>query len=45
MDKKFMEFIEQLREFKDGKKPFTLELDDPSDNCFIYNPFAPNEDP
>lgn len=30
---------------KDGEKPFTLILDDPADNCFIYNPYAPNDDP
>jgi zinc finger protein len=30
---------------KDGHKPFTLVLDDPSDNCFIYNPYAPEDDP
>jgi len=34
-----------MGELKDGKKPFTLVLDDPADNCFIYNPSAPAEDP
>ena len=37
--------ITKLRELKDGKKPFTLVLDDAADNCFVYNPHAPNEDP
>jgi len=40
-----MEFIGKLRELKEGKKPFTIILDDGADNCFIYNPFAPNLDP
>jgi hypothetical protein len=34
---------------KDAQKgiglPFTLELNDPLDNCFILNPHYPNEDP
>jgi zinc finger protein len=25
--------------------PFTIELDDPLSNCFIYNPLAPEDDP
>ena len=45
-DKKFMAFIGQLEEYKDGKKyPWTLVLDDPADNCFVYNPKAPEDDP
>jgi len=44
-DKKFMDFIGKLKEFKEGTKPFTMVLDDPADNCFIYNPIAPAEDP
>jgi C4-type Zn-finger protein len=36
-----MEFIAKLQILKDGKKPFTLILDDPADNCFVYNPYAP----
>jgi len=44
-DRKFLDFLDRLGEFKDGKKPFTLILDDAADNCFIYNPDAPNEDP
>jgi len=45
MDHKFIDFLNTLREFKDGKKPFTLILDDPNDNCFVYNPKAPAADP
>ena len=44
-DAKFTEFIAKLRELTEVKEPFTLILDDPADNCFIYNPFAPNDDP
>lgn len=44
-DDKFLQFIERIRAFKEGKQPFTLELDDAADNCFIYNPFAPADDP
>ena len=45
-DKKFMAFIGELEILKDGKKfPWTLVLDDPSNNCFVYNPFAPEMDP
>ena len=44
-DKKFIEFIDKLKVLKDGNKPFTLILDDPADNCFIYNPKAPEADP
>ena len=28
-----------------GEEPFTFVLDDPLANCFIYNPYAPNDDP
>jgi len=42
---KFLTFIKTLDELKEGTKPFTLILDDPISNCFIYNPNAPEEDP
>ena len=45
MGKKWKAFIEKLKEYKEGNIPFTLILDDPLSNCFIYNPNAPNEDP
>lgn len=38
-------FLAKLNELKEGNKPFTLILDDPLSNCFIYNPTAPEEDP
>ena len=32
--------------FQEGEMfPFTIELDDPLSNCFIYNPLAPEDDP
>jgi len=35
-----------MRVYKDGKSfPFTIVLDDPLSNCFIYNPKAPEDDP
>jgi zinc finger protein len=45
MDHKFLDFLAKLEEMKDGKTPFTLVLDDPNDNCFVYNPHAPDADP
>lgn len=42
---KFREFIGKMEELVKGDKPFTLILDDPLSNCFIYNPLAPAEDP
>lgn len=44
-NKKFMEFLNQLRQMKDGERSFTFVLDDPLSNCFIYNPNAPEDDP
>ena len=43
MDNKFMDFIKQLQDLKEGKKPFTLVLDDPAGNCFIYSEINPPE--
>ena len=43
--RKWKAFIEKLKTYKEGHIPFTLILDDPLSNCFIYNPHAPNEDP
>lgn len=44
-DKKFLEFLKKLNDCREGNIPFTLILDDPADNCFIYNEFAPEDDP
>ena len=41
----FMEFLKRLSDLRSGDIPFTLILDDPADNCFVYNPFAPEDDP
>jgi len=41
----YKDFLEKLLVLKEGKKPFTLILDDPLSNCFIYNPNAPQDDP
>ena len=43
--KGFAEFIKKLRDMREGNTKFTLVLDDPADNCFIYNPYAPHDDP
>ena len=41
-----MEFLAKLNDYREGKTlPFTVILDDPADNCFVYNPFAPRDDP
>ena len=37
--------LQRLRDMKDGHEKFTLVLDDAADNCFVYNPNAPNDDP
>jgi zinc finger protein len=42
---KFDAFIQKLKDCKKGKMQFTIEIDDPLDNCFIYNRFYPNPDP
>lgn len=44
-NEKFIYFLGQLKELKEGKKKFTFVLDDPLSNCFIYNPNAPHPDP
>lgn len=41
----FQVFMAKLMELKEGNKPFTIILDDPLSNCFIYNPYAPKDDP
>lgn len=44
--KKFQEMLAKMQKIKDGEMfPFTIILDDPLSNCFIYNPNAPEEDP
>lgn len=41
----FKEFLVKVDALKDGSKPFTLILDDPLANQFMYNPLAPEDDP
>lgn len=38
-------FLAKLMNLKEGNKPFTIIMDDPISNCFIYNPCAPADDP
>jgi len=40
-----MEFLDKLEGLKDFSQKFTLILDDPLSNCFIFNPNAPEADP
>ena len=40
-----MDFLDRITKLRSGNIPFTLEIDDPAGNCFIYNPNAPNPDP
>ncbi|KAM9983277.1 hypothetical protein ACTFIZ_000167 [Dictyostelium cf. discoideum] len=42
---RYEEITSQLDSFIAGKKPFTLELDDPVANSYIQNLFAPDDDP
>lgn len=43
---KIDEFIAKVQKYRDGEHfPFHIELDDPSGNSYIKNPYAPNEDP
>jgi len=42
---KFQELLNKLLVLKEGKTPFTIILDDAISNQFMYNPFAPEEDP
>lgn len=44
-DSKFLIFMGKLKTLKEGNTPFTIILDDPLSNCFIYNALAPADDP
>ncbi|XP_050360188.1 zinc finger protein ZPR1 isoform X1 [Nymphalis io] len=39
------EFVQRMQVLKNGEKPWVLELEDISGNCFIENPEAPKKDP
>uniref|UniRef100_A0A7S3N2D2 Zinc finger ZPR1-type domain-containing protein n=1 Tax=Euplotes harpa TaxID=151035 RepID=A0A7S3N2D2_9SPIT len=45
MDEKFRAFLKKLKEFEEGKSEFTLILDDPISNCYIYSSLYPDPDP
>jgi zinc finger protein len=45
LDKKFGIFLKQLQLLKEGNTEFTLILDCPLANCYVYNPNHPEEDP
>ncbi|XP_047543047.1 zinc finger protein ZPR1 [Vanessa atalanta] len=38
-------FVQRMQVLKNGEKPWVLELEDISGNCFIENPEAPKKDP
>ena len=42
---KFKDFITKLEKLKTGEEKFTLYIEDPLDNCFIYSRFYPESDP
>lgn len=43
--RKLAQFLDSMKALKSGNVPFTLIIRDPLANSFIYNPFAPNDDP
>lgn len=42
---KFKVLLQKIAELREGKKKFTLIMDDGLANQFMYNPFAPEADP
>ncbi|KAN0043300.1 hypothetical protein ACTA71_010945 [Dictyostelium dimigraforme] len=42
---RYQEITSQLDSFIGGKKPFTIQLDDPVANSYVQNLFAPDDDP
>ncbi len=38
-------FVQKCNALLTGTVPFSLELEDPLANCFVYNPYAPEQDP
>jgi zinc finger protein len=43
--KQYDEFMKELKEMRDGKREFTLDIVDPLANSWIYSDYAPNPDP
>ena len=44
-DSTFKQFLARVEHLIAGEQPFTIIMDDPLSNCFIYNPNAPEDDP
>lgn len=45
MDQKFRTFLKELESLNEGNTKFTLILDDPLSNCYIYSQLYPDADP
>lgn len=45
LNEKFLKFLRYLEKLKEGNTEFTLILDCPLANCYIYSPLYPDEDP
>ena len=43
--KQYQDFMDQLKEMKEGKRVFTLDIVDPLANSWVYSEYAPNPDP
>lgn len=44
LDEKFRVFLKKLEKLKEGNTEFTLILDDPLANCYIYSSLYPDPD-
>lgn len=45
LDEKFRKFLKELETLNEGNTKFTLILDDPLANCYIYSQLYPDQDP
>ena len=45
MNRKFIKFLDDLNELKEGNKEFTIILDDPLSNWYVYSSLYPDSDP
>ncbi|XP_046401788.1 zinc finger protein ZPR1 [Ischnura elegans] len=43
--RRYLEFLEKMDKLLEGRKPFTIILDDPAGNSYIQNLFHPEPDP
>ena len=41
----FREFMDKMDDMIAGRAPFTLHIEDPMANSFVYSPFTPEVDP